>query len=239
MAGWIRHRRYPPCGLLQPDRTMGSKLTEEQLRELEKQLSCPSGKMGIEVGKTMNESNIGMILNSIEFLELENENSVLELGHGNCGHLDRLLDSAEEIQYSGLEVSEIMLNEAEKANSGRKADFRLYDGETIPYQDKSFDRILSVNTVYFWSNPEKLINEIKRTLKTNGICVLTYVNKDFMKNLPFVGQKFRLFDQNEMEGLAEKSNLKIIEAKKLDEQAKSKTGEQVERKYTMTKLKRL
>lgn len=218
---------------------MSQKLTETEILELENQLRCPNGEIGIEVAKNMNETNIGMTLNTIEFLELENENSVLELGHGNCGHLDKLLSLAKEIKYFGLEISQTMLNEAMKNNLDKQAEFKLYDGETIPYTNNLFDKILSVNTVYFWRHPEKLINEIERTLKPSGICVLTYANKDFMKNLPFVGKKFKLFDQNEIKKLAEKSNLKIVETKELREQVKSKTGEQVERKYTMTKLKRL
>jgi SAM-dependent methyltransferase len=218
---------------------MNQKFTEEQIRELENQLSCPNGEMGIELGKNMNQSNFGMTLNTIEFLDLENENSILELGHGNCGHLDKLLSMAEEIKYFGLEISEAMLNEAKKYNSDKQAEFKLYGGEIIPYSNKSFDKILSVNTVYFWENPERLIDEIERTLKPSGICVLTYANKNFMKNLPFVGQKFKLFDQNEIKKLTEKSNLTIIESKELTEHVKSKTGEQVERYYTMTKLKRL
>ena len=60
-----------------------------------------------------------------------------------------------------------------------------------------------------------------------------------MKSLPFVAQKFKLFDQNEIKKLTEKSNLTIIEAKELTEQVKSKTGEHVARNYTMIKLKRL
>ena len=218
---------------------MNQKLTEQQIRELENQLSCPDGEIGIELGENMNETNFGMTLNTIEFLDLENDNSVLELGHGNCGHLDKLLSMAEEIIYFGLEISETMLNEAQKYNSNKQAEFKLYDGETIPYLDNFFNKILSVNTVYFWANPERLINEIERTLKPSGICILTYANKNFMKNLPFVGQKFTLFDQNEIKKLIKKSNLKIMEAKELTEQVKSKTGEQVERKYTMIKLKKM
>ena len=218
---------------------MSQKFTEEQMRELEHQLSCPTGEIGIKLGKNMNQSNFGMTLNTIEFLDLENENSILELGHGNCGHLDKLLSMAEEIKYFGLEISEIMLTEAKKHNSNKQAEFKLYDGEIIPYPDKLFDKVLSVNTVYFWKNPERLINEIERTLKPSGICILTYANKNFMKSLPFVGQKFKLFDQNEIKKLTEKSNLTIIEAKELTEQVKSKTGEHVARNYTMIKLKRL
>ena len=68
--------------------------------------------------------------------------------------------------------------------------------------------------------------------------VLTYANKDFMEKLPFVGQRFKLFDQNDIKELAKKSSLKIIDSEDFTEKVKSKTGEQVERKYTITKLKK-
>ena len=218
---------------------MKNKFTELEARELERQLAHPSGKTGIEVGKNMNETNIGMTLNSIEFLELKNENSVLELGHGNCGHLGKLLDSAKGITYFGLEVSETMWIEAKNTNADKQAEFQLYDGETIPYADNFFDRALAVNTIYFWSNPGKLLNEIERLLRPGGICVLTYGDKEFMQKLPFVGQKFTLFDKNDIEKLVGKTGMRIVEFKDETEHVKSKTGEAVERNYTMVKLSRL
>ncbi|MEM6844928.1 MAG: class I SAM-dependent methyltransferase [Bacteroidota bacterium] len=218
---------------------MNQEFTKDELRELEKQLSHPNGEIGIEVGKTMNETNIGMTLNSIGFLELKKHNSVLELGHGNCGHLGKLLESAQGIKYFGLEISETMLSEAKKLNADKEAEFKLYDGETIPYEDSTFDRIFSVNCIYFWSNPEKLMREIRRTLKSNGFCVLAYVNKDFAKNLPFVRDKFTLYDQADITNLAKKSDLEIVEIKELIEQVKSKTAQSVTRKYAMAKLKGL
>lgn len=217
---------------------MKDTLTKEQIRELEEQLSCPKGEFGVELGENMNQSNIGMTLNTIDFLEFERENTVLELGHGNCGHLEKLLSSAEGINYYGLEISETMMNEATKNNLSQKAEFNLYNGESIPYSDNYFDKIFSVNTIYFWSNPEGLIHEIERTLKPSGICVLSYANKEFMKNLPFVGEKFTLFDQEDIKKLVEKSNLRIIAFKELMEEVKSKMGEQVERKFTMVKLEK-
>ncbi|NDV16799.1 methyltransferase domain-containing protein [Muricauda sp. TY007] len=218
---------------------MEKKFKESEIRELESQLSLPSGQMGIEVGKKMNETNIGMTLNSIDFLELKEESSVLELGHGNCGHLEKLLGLAEGVRYFGLEISETMRNEAEKNNSNRQAEFKLYDGKNLPFANNFFDRIMSVNTIYFWQNPEKLMQEIERTLEYNGICVLTYADKEFMKDLPLVGEKFKLFDKKDVEKLVSMSNLKIIAFRDKTEFVKSKTGEQVERKYTMAKIKKV
>jgi len=210
--------------------------TEEELRELEQQLSCPKGENGIEVGEIMNETNINMTLNSIHFLEIKDNNSILELGHGNCKHLDKILEVAKECKYFGLEVSETMYLEAQKNNSFPNAKFELYDGHNIPFPDNFFDRVISVNTIYFWSNHKFLINEIRRILKPDGICVLAYVDKELMKKLPFVGNKFTVFDRDDIERLVEVSKLNVLEFKNKTEQIKSKTGETIERKYTMVKI---
>lgn len=217
---------------------MKREFTEKEILELEKQLSCPSGEFGIKVGENMNRSNIGMTLNTIKFLELQDKNLVLELGHGNCGHLENLLNLAKEIKYFGLEISETMWKEAKKNNSKNQAEFKIYDGETIPFKSNFFDRILSVNSIYFWSNPKKLINEIERTLKPNGYCILAYANIDFMKNQPFVKQRFKLFDRNNIQKLVETSNLNITEFKSENELVNSSLVDKAERKYTMVKIKK-
>ncbi|MTI26119.1 class I SAM-dependent methyltransferase [Fulvivirga kasyanovii] len=217
-------------------------MTEIELRELEKQLGCPSGEMGIELGGNMHETNIGMTLNTIEFLDLQGGSSVLELGHGNCGHLENLLEAASNLSYHGLEISNLMHEEAQRLNqkaiAGHKVDFKLYDGENIPFPENHFDRIMTVNTIYFWQNPKRLINEIGRRLKPDGYFVITFAQKDFMKNLPFVGQNFTLYNKEDIEKLVEGSDMKIIGYCDRTEEVKSKAGDSVERFYSMVKLSR-
>jgi ubiquinone/menaquinone biosynthesis C-methylase UbiE len=31
-----------------------------------------------------------------------------------------------------------------------QADFVLYEGEKLPFEDRTFDKIFTSNTVYFW-----------------------------------------------------------------------------------------
>lgn len=217
-------------------------MTETELRELEKQLECPSGEMGIELGGNMHETNIGMTLSTIEFLNLQDGNSVLELGHGNCGHLEKILETANNISYHGLEISDLMHEEAQRINQqamvGHNVDFKLYDGENIPFPENHFDRVMTVNTIYFWKDPKRLIHEIGRKLKPNGYFVITFAQKDFMKNLPFVGQNFTLYNQEDIEKLVEGSGMEIIGYCDKTEEVKSKAGESVERFYSMVKLGR-
>lgn len=217
---------------------MERKFTKPEIREIESQLSCPRGENGIEIAHKMNTSNMGMTKNSIQFLEVENNDAVLELGHGNCGHLEFILAVSSDVRYFGLEISETMWREAQKIITKGQAKFKLYDGITIPYPDNYFNRIFTVNSIYFWSNPEELIKEIERVLKVDGVLVLTYADKSFMKHLPFVGDKFKLFDKEDILKLAEKVNLSIINSRNELEEIESKSGETVLRKYTMVKLKK-
>ena len=63
------------------------KLTQDELKGIEKQLSNPEREFGIEIAKNMNESNIQMTIDSIKSLKLFKSDVLLEIGHGNCGHL--------------------------------------------------------------------------------------------------------------------------------------------------------
>ena len=70
------------------------KPTKEALKELEQQLRCPSGTRGKELAENMHASNFSMTAPSIDLLQLQANDTVLELGHGNCGHINYLLEKA-------------------------------------------------------------------------------------------------------------------------------------------------
>ncbi|WNJ19376.1 class I SAM-dependent methyltransferase [Pontibacter sp. G13] len=217
---------------------MEEQFSAEELQELERQLSCPSGEFGIEVAERMNETNIGMTLSTMDYLDIGNHQSVLELGHGNCAHLPQLLGLAEGVSYAGLEISETMFEAAKTINHSFSADFRLYDGVSIPHEDEAFDRLMSVNSIYFWEQPDVLMKEIERVLKPGGLCVLTYAEKDFMKDLPFVGTKFKLFGAEEIKQLVASCDLVIQGFESGQDQMEDKLGVTGNRSYSMVKLRK-
>ncbi|MEL7120275.1 MAG: class I SAM-dependent methyltransferase [Bacteroidota bacterium] len=219
---------------------MKNKWTPEELEEIESQLSCPSGANGIEVGNSMNQFNISMTLDTINWLNLENDHSILEIGHGNCGHLKQILEKGNNIQYNGLEISETMHQEAVANNasaiSNGNISFQLYDGLNMPFPDDSFDKIMTVNTIYFWTEPQQLLTEIARVLKPQGQCIITYSQKDFMVNLPFVQNKFKLYDNEAITNLVSNSHMHCLEIIDRHERVKLNTDELIDRKYSMAKL---
>ena len=217
------------------------KFNKKELEEIEKQLSHPNGENGVKIAENMNKSNIQMTISSIDSLGLLEQDTLLEIGHGNCGHLDKIFGKAKGIQYFGLEISKTMKDEAERINHElilkNNVCFQTYDGTKIPFSNNSFDKIFTVNTIYFWENPMEFMNEIHRVLKVNGIFVLTFAQKDFMKNLPHVKEKFSLYDNEDLDQLIKQTDFQIAEIVNKTEIVKSKSGDLVERQYSVAKIK--
>jgi len=217
-------------------------MKQEELQAIASQLKHPTGEKGIEMGNMMNETNINMTRHSIQNLQIEAGNKILELGHGNAGHVQFIFEQAENIKYYGLEMSELMFQEARQINrnyvSQKQAFFSIYEGNTIPFEDDSFNKVFTVNTIYFWQEPEKLLSEIYRVLQPKGILCITFAEESFMKQLPFTQFEFELYSTEKAEKLIEKSSFKIINKETLTEKVKSKTGELVDRSFTTLVLEK-
>ncbi len=218
-------------------------MTTEDLKEIAAQLKTPTGENGIEMGKSMNETNIGMTMSAIESITIQKNHSLLELGHGNGGHVKHILEKAANVRYIGLEISEEMKNQAKKLNRLYTPDniaiFELYDGLKIPFDNNSFDHVLSVNTIYFWEDARLLLNEISRILKPSGTFCLVFADKSFMLKLPFTQFGFQLYDIDKFKKLISISNFEIKDITNKEDQVMSKAGDLVIRKYYTITLGKL
>lgn len=217
-------------------------MNEEELKALAAQLRQPHGEHGLGVADMMNQSNSGMTKHSIQRLDLVANDCVLELGHGNGAHVSFLMEQHQSLVYHGLEISELMHEEAKKRNTKfsdhHQAFFHRYDGETLPFSDQSFDKIFTVNTIYFWNNPQDLLMELYRVLRPEGRLNITFAEKSFMEQLPFTTFGFTLYDMAAMRALIAKTSFTIVGSEMQTETVTSKTGESVERDFTTISLTR-
>lgn len=216
-------------------------MEQKDLKILAQNLANPQGEKGVEIGEMMNATNIGMTLESIKTLLIEDDEYILEIGHGNAGHLKSILNKAKDLTYTGIDISETMRKEAQNLNEEFKdqADFILYEGRKLPFEDEVFDKIFTVNTVYFWENPVEFLNEIYRVLKNTGTFVLTFAQRDFMEKLPFTKFNFKLYNNDEMEELISESRFKRMKISEKEEEIKSKTGDElIKRNYTVLTIKK-
>lgn len=216
-------------------------MEKEELKILAQHLANPQGEKGIEIGEMMNANNIGMTLESVRTLLIEDHEHVLEIGHGNAGHVKNILGLATGLKYTGIDISETMHKEARRLNQefDKQVDFVLYEGKKLPFENETFDKIFTVNTVYFWESPVEFLNEIYRVLKDDGTFVLTFGQRDFMEKLPFTAYNFTLYNNSEMEELISKSQFKRMKISEKEDEIKSKTGEEtIQRVYTILTIKK-
>lgn len=159
------------------------------LNEVANQLRCPSGEAGEELAEVMFKSNSNMIYKTVDRLQLYQKDAILEIGFGSGKHLPYIFSIAPDIQYSGIEISALMLEMAVKVKDSlpqEQIDLTLaQELNVLPYADKVFNHCFSVNTVYFWNDPVKYFTEIYRVLKPGGSIALSYIREDFAQQQPF------------------------------------------------------
>lgn len=185
----------------------------------------------------MHDSNLGMTISTANALNISDNDSILELGHGNGKHIPQILDQAKNTIYQGLEIAELMKQEAESLNL-INASFELYDGQNISFEDHSFSKAMTVNTIYFWQNPVELLNEVYRVLKNGGVFCIGFAQKEFMETLPFTQHGFNLYDHAKLEQLVKETSFELVGLTVHSEKVRSKADDMVERIYTVAILKK-
>ncbi|MEL7271726.1 MAG: methyltransferase domain-containing protein [Bacteroidota bacterium] len=219
-----------------------SMYTSIEIPNLSQQLRCPKGSQGRELGRTMYDSNRNMIWTTISALRMGKKNRVLEIGPGSGQHISGILSTGPLVRYFGLDISETMVGEAQNINKefidARRAIFERYDGVNVPFVNSFFDRILSVNTIYFWESPERFLGELYRVLKPGGVLAITFVDASTMRDLPFVDGSFELFDIPRMTKLISSSQFMDFDIQTKTDQVKGKDDRTVDREYLVVSLKK-
>lgn len=216
-------------------------MENNELKELAAQLRFPHGSKGVQVSDMMHESNANMIRKTIESLHVAHNEEVFELGHGNAGHLHYLLEIEKSVMYYGLEISELMHAEAKQINKSfvdaKQAFFFLYDGAEIPFGDDYFDKGYTVNTIYFWAEPLKVLMELYRVMKPSGVFSIAFAQQKSMELLPFTKFGFELYDTERAEKLIKQTPFEIVQIENHVEILKARTGT-IQREFTIISLKK-
>lgn len=94
--------------------------------------------------------------------------SVLECGCGNGYFFKKLIEKKPDINYTGIDISEIQINNAKAINSDHSDSFIATDWHSLPFEDNSFDTILFLETIGYAKDIDSLLSECRRVLKPGG-----------------------------------------------------------------------
>jgi len=97
--------------------------------------------------------------------------SVLDVGCGTGAMLSMLIADDQELQVSGIDFSEKMLDQAAEL-LGEKAQLVLGDSDALPWQDDLYDLVLCNSSFHHFPEPLKVLKEIRRVLKADGRLII-------------------------------------------------------------------
>ncbi len=173
---------------------------------LAKQLANPSGFWAVLVARSMNRANRLMYDEALNLLNPAREERWLELGFGSGLHIGELLDRYTIHHYTGTEISSAMLQMAQKANrlavQAGKVDLKLGADSLKSLNTASYDSILSINTVYFWTNPDTVLQNLYKLSKPGGKLVLAWNSTEFLAKQSYARQ-FQKYSLKELQAKVE------------------------------------
>lgn len=144
---------------------------------IDRQHRLPRGLLGRLVGEKMARQHHPETDWTVGLLDLQLHDRSVELGCGAGRGLVLAVDAVGSLLLAGMDLSPTMLRAASRrlGRGGRHERVSLLRGnlQALPYADGSLDKIWSIHTFYFWSDPEAVFADLLRVLAPGGRVVVT------------------------------------------------------------------
>ena len=181
------------------------------------QFARPSGIGGRISTLIMNLINRKMYNTCAEIITSDSyPGKVLDIGFGNGYMLDILNNRSPEKKLFGIDISSDALSMTRK-RLGDSVSLSLSGVEKMPFGVNFFDTIYTINTFYFWKDPQKALSEIYQRMKHNGIFINICYTKKWLDDISYTKSGFNKLTNEDMLILHKRagfSNSEIIEIQK-------------------------
>ena len=179
-----------------------------RLRFLARQFARPRGWVGRRlIAPWLNRISRKETGLALERLEARAGERILEIGFGGGALLAALVAAG--ARPTGADVSPAMTSRARRRFSGR-AEIVDASVAALPFAAGTFDKAVSVNSLYFWENLRAAFGEIARVLRPGGRVVLVWESPERLRRWPGHVYGFSVVDRTNASGVASDSGFSNI-----------------------------
>ncbi|MCP4023804.1 MAG: class I SAM-dependent methyltransferase [Desulfobacteraceae bacterium] len=164
---------------------------------LSSQAGHPKGMIGRLFALLMNKGNKDVYDGIMDMLDVTPQTSLLEIGFGN-GQLLLEIEKTHPKRICGIDISETMMAAAQKkfkkAGLTDRIEIDRAGTEAIPFDDETFDTVLTSNTIYFWKDLRQGLTEIHRVLRKGGCFINGFATVKGLKDHSFTEYNFKKYE---------------------------------------------
>lgn len=181
-----------------------------------RQLRKPSGFIGkVLTARLLNRVNAPMNQLTLQLLDLNADDHVLEVGFGGGDLINRMASAVTRGRIAGVDFSpemvEVCARRFAPLVAAGQVELRCASAEDLPYGAEHFTKACTVNTIYFWPDPLVALAELRRTLRDSGRLVVSFNPQATAQKLPYTRHDFRLYDAHQVQHLLEEVGFRDIQ----------------------------
>jgi len=182
---------------------------------LRSQFGSPSGLFGsVLVAPFLNFINMDLIRASIELLDPEPDDRVLDIGFGGGYSLLALVKRVPNGRVIGVDRSPDMVAAAAHLIREKKLQARVHvrrgDVVKLPFAAATFDQVLSVNTIYYWPDLRVALAEIARVLKPGGRLAVAFRSPESLRLVTLAWDNFSRYQPQEVSEAMRKAGFRRL-----------------------------
>ena len=215
------------------------KQSQDELKEVAAQLRIPAGEHGSHMAQLMNLGNASMNMHTLAVVNPQANDSILEIGMANCFFVPNILNLHPSITYTGLDYSELMVEESIANNisyvHSHRAQFVCGNIEKMPFDKARFNTVFTINTIYFWEKPSVAMAELKRVLKPGGHVIISFRPKHNMEAMPVTQFGFTKYTIQEVIELLTEGGFVNLQTTEIKEPEKFGLSDELVRESVMIK----
>jgi ubiquinone/menaquinone biosynthesis C-methylase UbiE len=161
---------------------------------------------------------------TLALMDLKPNDRVLDLGCGTGWASRRIARVVKDGEVVGIDVADEMLRRAEAASTS-SANVRYLWGsaEGLPLPDNHFNKVLSVESFYYYADQGAALDELRRVMAPGGrLFILINLYKDNHYSLRWVGQlkvPVQALSQAEYISLLQKHGFVDVEARRIPDRS--------------------
>lgn len=197
-------------------------LRERILAGFAAQLGKPTGLRGLVVGTMLNRTNRVMTAVAVDALELKPGATAADLGFGGGVGLAMLLERVgPQGHVLGVDLSPTMVRRASGQFDRQIAAGRMYlqlgSLTHLPLEDGSVEGAITVNTIYFIAELDRVFSELARVVTSAGRVVVGIGDTQMMARMPMTAYGYRLRPVDEVVAAAKSAGLLLRDHRRAGE----------------------